>query len=248
MSAARHDRASCGCWSTTASALVAEHTPGRATGWAGSCTSRTQPETGDQTSRRPGPSHRHSTAWLAQAAQEVSRSQLSVRPGSARLAPDRPARPTRPRALPSCHSVGPEPARVAWWWDADHRQAKRIADSAGVARSPSAPAAPIASACRGWQPAAACRPAPYRDHPAAPARPRQTYDQRRRAQDHATGDAVPALQAPHRPSRLPAPQEQAQQPSTTTATAWQRSTYEGGPLMYDMVLARTLAPTDRPRA
>jgi hypothetical protein len=200
--------------------------------------------------RRPGPSQRHSTAWLARAAprRRPGLYELSG-PGRRDWLPDRPARPTRPRALPSCHSVGPEPARVAWWWAADRRQVKLIADSAGVARSPSAPAAPIASACRGWQPAAACRPAPYRDHPAAPARPRQTHDQRRRAQGDATGEAVPA------PSGAATPE-----PSTGTSSRpnnhpppqprpGRGATYpEGGPLMYDMVLTRTLAPTDRPRA
>jgi hypothetical protein len=75
----------------------------------------------------------------------------------------------------------------------DRERCHRITQSApNLLALPGGGTLTAAKPSRGWQPAAACRPAPYRDHPAAPARPRQTYDQRRRAQGDATGEAVPA--------------------------------------------------------
>jgi transposase len=180
VSAARHDRAS---WEVKLlvghrERLVAEHIPGQATGWAGSCT---QPD--PTKNRRPAGNPAQasaSTAWLAQAAQEASRSPLS-----ARRAPDRrdwrPDRPARPRALPSCHPVGPEPA--AWLGG-------RTLTTAKPSSSPRPPPWPGPRQLRQHR-----SPAPVADGSRQPHAalhriaitqlrlpgPHQTYDQRRRA-------------------------------------------------------------------
>jgi hypothetical protein len=136
VSAARHDRAA---WQVKLlvdhrERLVAEHTPDKQP--AGLAAAPAGPDLEQATSRRPGPSQRHSTAWLAQAAQEASRSPLcqaqvaAIGSLTAQLGQFDHER---------CHRINPvdpEPACVAWWWDADHRQAKLIAETAGVAPVP----------------------------------------------------------------------------------------------------------------
>jgi hypothetical protein len=164
----RHDRAS---WEVKLlvdhrERLVAERTPGQATGWAAA-----GPNLEQATSRRPGSSQRHSTAWLTNAAQEASRVSIVCQAQVAGIGSL--TAPARQLDRERCHRVARSApkllalpgGRTLTTANPTHRRHRRRGTG------PSAPAAPIASACRGWQPAAVCRPVPYRDHPAAPAGP-----------------------------------------------------------------------------
>jgi hypothetical protein len=246
VSAARHDRAS---WEVKLlvdhrERLVAERTPGQATGWAAA-----GPNLEQATSRRPGSSQRHSTAWLTKAAQEASRVSIVCQAQVAGIGSL--TAPARQLDRERCHRVARSApkllalpgGRTLTTANPTHRRHRRRGTG------PSAPAAPIASACRGWQPAAACRPVPYRDHPAAPAGPARPTTSGAAPRVTPPAKPWPPLQAPHRPSRLPAHLKQTQQPSTAQPRPGRGATYpEGGPLMYDIVFTMTLAPTDRPRA
>ena len=232
------------CWSTTASAW-SPSTPltSNRLGW--------QPHQLDPTwNRRPAgdPAQASATAphGSRRPPQEASRSPLcqaqvaAIGSLTAQLGHER------------CHRVNPvDPNLLALPGGGTLTTAKPSSSPRPPAwpRSPSAPAAPIAKRlsrmatgscmppCTVSRSPSRAYPTPPDPRPAAP-RPRVTPPAR----------SCPPLR--RRNARAVYRHlKQAQQPSTTTATAWQRSTYpEGGPLMYDMVLTRTLAPTERPRA
>jgi hypothetical protein len=162
------------------------------------------------TRRLPGPGLRRITAWREHATADpgsmvqVMTCQAQVTAIQALTDPDRPAGPS---TAPTRRPAGPIPAQPARLWAADRGQAHRRDRWRGPVplrgllcharwRRPDPgqlrPHRPP-PAVTGWQPPAECRPAPHRDHPAPPVRPRPALLPATPRPRRWTGEAVRAL-------------------------------------------------------
>jgi hypothetical protein len=177
---------SSGCWSTIASTW-SPNPPRRSTGCAGTCTSSTRPGTRHPAAARSGPGSQHRLARPGRRRPRLrGAGQDLPGPGHRHPGPHRPDRPAGPSTAPTRRPAGPVPAQPARLRAADRGQAHRRDRWRGPVRlrgrlcharrrrpdpGQLRPHRPPPAVTR-WQPPAECRPAPHRDHPAPPLRPR----------------------------------------------------------------------------